>query len=58
MNPVDKARKITEVITENVKIQKKLLAGITRELSAEEIEKIYSELFDWEPEYQLKLELC
>jgi len=55
MNPVSKSRKIVNAITKDVYIQKKLLAGITRELSVNEIEKIYNEL---KPNYQLKLNLC
>ena len=55
MNPVSKSRKIVEAITKDVWIQNKLLAGITRELSVDEIEKIYNEL---KPNYQLKLNLC
>ena len=55
MNPVSKSSKIVESINKDVWIQNKLLAGITRELSVDEIEKIYNEL---KPSYQLKLNLC
>lgn len=55
MNPVSKARKIVGAITKDVYIQNKLLTGIARELSVDEIEKIYKEL---KPNYQLKLDLC
>lgn len=54
MNPVEKARKIIELLTTDVYIRNKLLSGITRQLSVEEIEKVYNEL---KPNYQLKLKL-
>ena len=52
MNPVGKARKIVEAITTDVFIQNKLLEIITRNLTVEQIEKVFEEL---KPSYQLKL---
>tara|TARA_R100000963_G_C4548752_1_gene42624 strand:- start:103 stop:288 length:186 start_codon:yes stop_codon:yes gene_type:complete len=55
MNPVGKVRKIVEAITTDYLIQNKLLEIMTRNLTVEQIEKVFEEL---KPSYQLKLNLC
>ena len=52
MNPVSKIRIIVEAMTKDVYIQNKLLEIITRNLTVEQIEKVFEEL---KPNYQLKL---
>ena len=41
MNPVSKARKVAESLTDNERLQNKLLEILTRNLTAEQINKIY-----------------
>ena len=41
MNPVGKARKVVENLTENVRLRSKLLEIITRNLTIEQINTIY-----------------
>tara|TARA_R110000823_G_scaffold147827_1_gene278352 strand:+ start:663 stop:830 length:168 start_codon:yes stop_codon:yes gene_type:complete len=55
MNPVGKIRIIVEAITKDVYIQNKLLESISRNLTVEQIEKVFEDL---KPTYQLKLNLC
>lgn len=55
MNPVSKVRKISEAITTDFLIQNKLIEIMTRNLTVEQINKVFEEL---KPNYQLKLNLC
>tara|TARA_R110002096_G_scaffold7255_1_gene31993 strand:- start:542 stop:727 length:186 start_codon:yes stop_codon:yes gene_type:complete len=55
MNPVGKVRKISEAITTDFLIQNKLIEIMTRNLTVEQINKVFEEL---KPNYQLKLNLC
>ena len=41
MNPVSKARKVVENLTEDVRLQNKLLEILTRNLTSEQINTIY-----------------
>lgn len=41
MNPVSKARKISKNLTDDTKLQNKLLEILTRKLTATQINKIY-----------------
>ena len=42
--PVEQARKITELLTDDLRIQNRLLGVITRELTVDEINKIYEKI--------------
>ncbi len=55
MNPVSKARIIVDRMTKDVYIANKLLSVITRELTVEEINKLFNEIII--TNNQLKLSL-